>query len=238
MRSEAPDPEKKKILFIGSSISLGWGVAEDSSYVGILENKLKNENLDYQVMNGSVGNYNTFRYVENFLRNQESLETDIIVVNYFINDVEILPMGSDNWLLRNSALTASLTIAVKKMTASKDENLMDYYNRLYNSENEGYMLMQKSLVKLSNYAEKNNTKIYFVIIPDIHFLKDYPFLSIHNKIEYTAENLNFEVLDFYDALKGIPFQDLQIIPGDSHPNAYGHRLMAEELSELILSDLK
>ena len=238
MRSEEPLLEKKKILFTGSSISLGWGVDNDSSFVGIFRNRLQNQNLDYQVLNASVGNYNTFRYVENFLRNQKKLDPEVIVINYFINDAEILPMGSDNWLLKNSALAASLNLAVKKMTSNSEENLKEYYNRLYDPENKGFQLMHNSLQKLAEYAEGNGTKIYLVIIPDIHFLENYPFVPIHKKIESIAENLNFVVIDTYPSLKGIPFDDLQIMPGDSHPNAYGHRLMAEELSEEILADLK
>jgi len=238
MRSEEPDPEKKKILFIGSSISLGWGVDKDSSYVGIFENQLKKEKADYQVLNGSVGNYNTFRYVENFLRNQNTVNPDIIVVNYFINDVEQLPMGSDNWLLRNSALTASLSIAVKKMTSSSGGDLESYYKRLYQPENPGFKTMTSSLRKLSEYASKNNTQIFFAIIPDIHFLKNYPFLSIHDKMKTIAEEFNFEVIDFYGSLRDISFEKLQIIPGDSHPNVYGHKLMATQLSDSILPEIK
>lgn len=238
MRSEEPNPNKKKVLFIGSSISLGWGVNEDSSYVGIFENKLKEKNPNFQVLNGSVGNYNTYRYVENFLKNQDSINPDIIVVNYFINDAEVLPMGSSNWLLKNSALAASLNIAIKKMTSNREGDLIAYYNHLYEPENEGFLLMKNSLKKLAQYSDVNNTKIYFVIIPDIHFLQDYPFLPIHYKMKNITEKLGFEVIDFYAALKNIPFKELQIIPGDSHPNNYGHKLMAQELNSIILSDLK
>jgi lysophospholipase L1-like esterase len=239
MRSEEPDPTKKKILFIGSSISLGWGVDKDSSYVGIFENQLKAENSDYQVLNASVGNYNTFRYVENFLRNQTTVNPEIMVVNYFINDVEMLPMGSDNWLLRNSALAASLNIAVKKIASTRNsDNLEEYYKHLYRSDNSGFKTMTNSLEKLSKYATDNNIKIYFAIIPDIHFLKNYPFLPLHNRIKNIAEGLNFQVIDFYSALKDIPFIKLQIIPGDSHPNSFGHRLIAKKLADSILPDLK
>lgn len=238
MRSAEPDPDRKKILFLGSSISLGWGVENDSTYADILENNLQQADLDYQVLNASVGNYNTYRYVTNFLKNQKEVQPDILVINYFINDVEKLSPGSDNWFLRNSQLTASLTIAYKKILSNRDENLVEYYKNLYNPEKEGFQLMLQSLENLSGYAKSNEVKVYFTIIPDIHFLNDYPFAFIHEKMKDVAQNLGFEVVDFYDPLKKIPFDDLQIIPGDSHPNAFGHRLMAEELSDAIISDLK
>lgn len=238
MRSDEPDPDKKKILFIGSSISLGWGVKEDSTYAAILDHKLQKEGYNFQVLNASVGNYNTYRYVEDFLRNQKEVNPEIIVVNYFINDVEVLPMGSNNWLLKNSELAASLTISVKKMMANNDENLVDYYDELYAPDQKGFQMMKKSLEKLAKYASDNDIKLYMAIIPDIHFLEDYPFLPIHKKMQNLGEDLGFEVVDFYESLKGIPFEALQVIPGDSHPNAYGHKLMAKSLSDAIISDLK
>lgn len=238
MRSDEPRPDKKKILFIGSSISLGWGVEQDSTYAAIVDNKINQAGYNYQVLNASVGNYNTYRYVENFLRNQTEVHPDIVVVNYFINDVEVLPMGSNNWLLKNSELAASLTISIKKMMANNDENLVDYYDDLYNPDQKGYQLMKESLKKLAAYTDKNGIKVYLAIIPDIHFLMDYPFLPIHKKMKALGEGLGFEVVDFYYSLKGIPFEDMQVIPGDSHPNAYGHRLMAQSLSDAIISDLK
>ena len=176
MRSPEPNPDKKKILFIGSSISLGWGIENEDSYAEIVNNKLNKEALNYQVLNASVGNYNTFRYVENFLTNQTAIDPEIIVINYFLNDAEILPMGSGNFLLKNSELAASLTMAIKKMAASKSEDLQDYYNALYNQENRGFQIMENSLAKLSQYANTNGIKVYLVLIPDIHFLQDYTFL--------------------------------------------------------------
>jgi len=238
MRSPEPISEKSKILFIGSSISLGWGVPLNKSYPQLLSENLANQNLNYQILNGSVGNYNTYRYVENFLKNQKDIDPKVLVVNYFINDAEILPMGSRNILLENSELAASLTIAVKKMLSENNESLVDYYKELYRDENSGFKLMKKSLKKLSNYTSENDIEVYFVIIPDIHFLQDYPFKDIHTKMSTIAQKYNFKVIDFYEVFKGIPFSELQIIPGDSHPNEYGHKLMGKELSDNIISDLK
>ncbi len=238
MRSPEPIPNKKKILFIGSSISLGWGVENEKSYAEIVNNRLNEESLNYQVLNASVGNYNTFRYVENFLRNQTAIEPDIIVINYFLNDAEILPMGSGNFLLKNSELAASLTIAIKRMIANNKESLDEHYNALYNPENQGFLIMENSLAKLAQYVKTKDIKVYLVIIPDIHFLQDYPFLPIHNKMNAISQNYHFEFIDLYETLKGVNFDQLQIIPGDSHPNEYGHNLIGNKLSDVLISDLK
>jgi len=229
MRSEEFNISDKKILFLGSSISLGWGVNQDESYPEIIQSKLSLDSLDFKILNGSVGNYNTFRYVNNFISNYNNINPDLIVVNYFINDVEILPIKKSNWVVKNLQLVATLTITLKKLFSKSDFDLKNYYRDLYDEQSESFITMKESLEKLSNYSNRTNIPILLTIIPDIHFLEDYPFHSIHQKMEFLSKELGFEYHDLLPSLKGIPFSELQIIPGDSHPNELGHLKMAESL---------
>jgi lysophospholipase L1-like esterase len=233
MRSDEFKNDEKKILFLGSSISLGWGVELNDSYPQIIQTKLLLDSINYKVLNGSVGNYNTFRYVNNFLDNNDDINPNIIVINYFINDVETLPIGSSNWFLQNSQLIASLTMAYKKLFAKSGLDLKSYYKNLYLEDNPSFIEMNNSLVKLSKYSKKTNTPILLVVIPDIHFLENYPFELIHKKMKNISLDLEFEYHDLLPSLKGISFEKLQIIPGDSHPNAYGHKKMAETLYPIL-----
>ena len=57
--------------------------------------------------------------------------------------------------------------------------------------------MKKSLLKLSEYSKTKNIKVLLTIIPDIHFLEDYPFTKIHDDLGIFTKNLGFE---FYDLL--------------------------------------
>ena len=229
MRSDEFDINDKKILFLGSSISLGWGVEQKDSYPEIIQTKLLNDSINYKVLNGSIGNYNTFRYVNNFLLNQTDVEPNVIVINYFINDAETLPINSSNWLIKNSQLFATLTITYKKLFSKSGFDLKQYYNDLYKNDNQSFLEMKESLNKLSEYSKQRNIAVLLTVIPDIHFLEDYPFETIHKKLKIITEELGFEYHDLLPSLKGIPFNELQIIKGDSHPNEKGHSKMAESL---------
>ena len=229
MRSDEYDDNDKKIIFLGSSISLGWGVEQKDSYPGIIQTKLSSDSINYKVLNGSIGNYNTFRYVNNFLLNQTDIEPKVIVINYFINDAETLQINSSNWLIKNSQLFATLTITHKKLFSKSGFDLKQYYNDLYKSDNQSFLEMKESLNKLSEYSKQRNISILLTVIPDIHFLEDYPFDSIHKKMKSISEELGFEYHDLLPSLKGIPFKKLQIIQGDSHPNKLGHYKISESL---------
>ena len=229
MRSDEFEINDKKILFLGSSISLGWGVEQKDSYPGIIQTKLLSDSINYKVLNGSIGNYNTFRYVNNFLSNQTDIEPKVIVINYFINDAETLPINSSNWLIKNSQLFATLTITYKKLFSKSGIDLKQYYNNLYKSDNQSFLEMKESLNKLSEYSKQRKIPVLLTVIPDIHFLEDYPFETIHKKLKSITEELGFEYHDLLPSLKGISFNELQIIQGDSHPNEKGHSKMAESL---------
>lgn len=229
MRSEEFNTEDKKILFLGSSISLGWGVENKVSYPQIIQTKLLSDSLNYKVLNGSTGNYNTFRYVNNFLSNQIDISPEVIIVNYFINDVETLPINTSNWLVKNSQLFATLKMTFSKLLSKSGLDLKSYYKVLYRDDNQSFLEMKESLIKLSQYSKQTNTPILLTIIPDIHFLEEYPFETIHKKMRSISVELGFEHHDLLPSLKGISFKELQIIPGDSHPNEHGHKLMATSL---------
>lgn len=233
MRSDEYEDKDRKILFLGSSISLGWGVKQDDAYPDIIQTKLLSDSLDVKVLNGSIGNYNTYRYVNNFISNHKDTKPEVIVVNYFINDAETLPINRSNWLIKNSQLFATLTITYKKLFSKSGFNLKEYYQNLYKDDNDSFIKMKESLNHLSGYAKQSNTTVLLTVIPDIHFLEDYPFDTIHNKMKEIAEELGFQYHDLLPSLEGLAFKKLQIMPGDSHPNEMGHSKMAESLYPVI-----
>ena len=229
MRSEEFKKEDKKILFLGSSISLGWGVEQTYSYPQLIQEKIFSDSLEYKILNGSIGNYNTYRYINNFLTNYTDIKPEIIVVNYFINDVESLKNGKSNWFIKNLQLAATLNIALKKFLSKSGIDLKSYYKDLYDEDNLSFLEMKNALSKLSEYSSKTDTTILLTVIPDIHFLEDYPFEGIHEKMKSISKEFGFEFHDQLPSLIGIPFIDLQIIKGDSHPNTFGHSIIAETL---------
>src|SRR6476620_9933692 len=96
------DPKNRRILVLGGSITLGWGVAENDTLTARLEQMFKSGGQDVEVLNGGVGNYNAQRYVERFFVDLRQLNPTDIVVQYFLRDAEKLDPGGGNFLLRHS----------------------------------------------------------------------------------------------------------------------------------------
>ena len=53
-----------------------------------------------------------------------------------------------------------------------------------------------------------------------------------------SEELGFKFHDLLPSLQGIPFNELQIIQGDSHPNELGHFKISQSLYPKIKEIIK
>jgi lysophospholipase L1-like esterase len=233
---EPKESGQKRILFLGSSITLGWGVKQEETTTERLNQMFKAKNNNIHVLNAGIGNYNTVRYVELFLSQLTHLAPDTIVVQYFVNDAEVLEFSPGNWFLRNSQLAVTLWIAYNRIFSSSGElGLLDHYKAVYDPNSQGYQDMTSALKKLSIYAKENNIKVLVAMIPDFHNLTNYPFGFIHSAIKKLSKENGFTYADLLPAFEGREAKTLWSMPGDPHPNGLGHELMAKNLYPILNS---
>src|SRR5262245_11305743 len=90
----------KRILMLGDSVTLGWGVDFDQTTSKQLEASLNLSNgpRKYEVINAGVGNYNTQMEVQYFFNEGLKYSPDMVILNYFINDAEETPRYKGNFL--------------------------------------------------------------------------------------------------------------------------------------------
>tara|TARA_B100000963_G_C22578493_1_gene649657 strand:+ start:645 stop:1613 length:969 start_codon:yes stop_codon:yes gene_type:complete len=226
----------RRILFLGGSITLGWGVNEEDVVTNRLEKMFLNSGKDVEVLNGGMLNYNTNRYVTRFFEKLVDLKPTDIVINYFLRDAEDLKPTKPNYLLRNSQLALTVWTAFKRTINSRGQDSMEkYYDSIYKKNSIGFQIMERNLKKLSDYAITNNIRIYIVMIPDINNLIDYKFDYIHEMIEEIAKANDYIFIDSLPRFRGLSFESLYAMPGDPHPNSKGHRILAETAFPILLN---
>lgn len=227
-------PPKRRILFLGGSIVLGWGVPEQDTISVRLQQRLQDEGEDVEVLNGGVANYNAERYVERFLTQLEGLNPSDVVVQYFLRDAEKPDPAGDNILLRNSEFALTTWIALSRLASrSAAQSSVDHYRDVYRESQPGYMEMKKKLEMLADYARSHNIRLFFAMTPDVHDLPNYHFGFVHDRMKTIAGDLGMRYIDFLPALEKRSPDELWTIPGDLHPNATGHHLMADALLPVI-----
>ena len=196
-----------------------------------------------EVLNAGIGNYNAERYVRLYQTRLRDLKPKIIVVHYFLRDAEILPPSTSNWIIRNSQLALMLWQAGTNFAIGRDDlsGLDEHYRALYAPESEGRARMEEALGELARVAELEGISVVLAMMPDIHSLDPYLFGFVHSQMEEIAARLGWSYVDMLDGFRGIAnSKSLYAIPGDPHPNATGHAIMADilvpELERLIESE--
>lgn len=223
-------PGQRRILFLGSSVTLGWGVPEKDTVEARLQDMFKAAGDNVVVMNAGIGNYNAERYVQRFLTELTSTQPTDIVVHFFVRDAEKLDAGGGNWFLRNSQLAVTLWIAGSRLFGkSSEKSLVDHYKEVYEPTQPGYQAMLAALVKLKDYAATKGIRVYLAMTPDVHDLVDYKFDFIHERVKGIAEKDGFRYVDLLPAMRNLKPEELWSMPGDPHPNGLGHKLMADAL---------
>ena len=155
-------------------------------------------------------------------------------MHYFLRDAEHLEAGEGNVLLRNSELAVTGWIAWNRLFASHSEQaLIDHYRRVYDPNAVGFKEMTQSLVRLADYAKQRHIALYLAMVPDVHKLTDYPFLTIHEQVKKIATDDGYRFVDTLPAFAGLRPEQVWAMPGDPHPNALGHKLMAEAIFPVL-----
>jgi lysophospholipase L1-like esterase len=230
---------KRRILFLGSSVTLGWGVSENETVTELIRTKFQADGNDVDVLNAGIGNYNAVRYVERFKRRLVDLDPTDIVVHYFVRDAVQLDAGGGNALLRNSQLAVTAWVAATRYLGKGSEtSLEEYYRGVYSPKAEGYVAMRKALHELATYARQRNIRIYLAMTPDVHDLVDYKFHFIHEQIKQLAKEENYVFIDLLPAMESLTPKELWSMPGDPHPNGLGHRRMAETIYPVLKNSLR
>lgn len=228
------DPAVRRIVFLGGSVTFGWGVTEEDSVTVVTERLMREKGARVEVLNAGIGNYNAPRYVHLFLSRLTDLEPTDIVVHYFVSDAEELGEGHDNPLLRNSQLAATAWMGFMRLNNKfKETSLEQYYRAISDPGAPGHKAMVAGLKDLAAYAKTRGIRLYLAVTPDVRQLQDYKLSFVHDQLRELAAAEGYAYLDLLPALKGYSQEDIFAMPGDPHPNALGHARMAQALAEAL-----
>lgn len=229
---------EKRIVFFGSSITMGWGVPYDSIYTSKIEKYLNNTESDsfVNIINTGIGNYNSVLHSILIQNKIDFLEPDHLILHYFINDAEELAVGTQNLFIKHFYSVAYYYIRIKQaLHASKNqhESMGEYYSDLYKVNSPGWVDAQKAILEIKNLCGTKNIKFSVLIQPDLHDLTDNSLQKKCHKI--IKEFLNKNEIQFHDLFYSFQ-KEIENDPGkiwvnmdDPHPNSKGHDIIFKSL---------
>ena len=231
----------KRVLVMGSSITMGWGVPFDKIFTSDAEQMLNDKrpfgtNYTFEFVNAGIGNYNTHFQYKLVQRQYPIVKPDMVVLHYFISDVEPRGMGRDSFILRDSYLAAFLFDRWSQMKLRFSGNYKDlftFYKDLYADDSQPWKQTQQEISEMRDMTAKDGVPFLVMIIPDIHDLSPgTPYKDIYTKIETAFKAMNIPTTNTFDAFQkdfGDDVSKLWIQSDDPHPNAKGHQEMADAL---------
>jgi len=234
-----------RVLLLGDSTTLGWGVPLNETAAKILERELNAQSIAgyrrFEAINAGVGNYGTVQEVTYYKTRGREFHPDLVVLVYFINDPEPVPIEKRGFLIDRSYLVAFLTNrfdgVLRRLGARP--NWKTYYASLYDDNLPGFQACKAALTDLAVATRDDHTRLLVALLPELHEINDhYPFSAAHQKIKDALSTQHVPVLDLIDGLRNHgPESTLWVTPLDDHPNGKANALIAAQLRDWIVSQI-
>jgi lysophospholipase L1-like esterase len=230
----------KRVVILGDSYTLGWGVPFDATFSRQLEQKLTQDNAGVEVINMGVGNYNSTMEVELFKLKGLALNPDLVVLMYYINDVEPTPkLGrASYWLQKHFYLLGYIRTKVKQlmMMGEGSDWLNSYYRKIYTADATGLNHNRQSLRELAALCRRSNIKLLVVNIPDLRRLQNYPFAYATDFIGGIAAENQVPFLDLLPVFERFSGKSLWVSDEDSHTNSRANGLASDAMFNKIQTE--
>ena len=226
-------------IFIGGSLTQGWAVDDDENFVSFF----KKLNPELNIINYGVGGYGGFQSLllqERIIKNFKNINHFIYG---FIDHHEVRNVAAGSWLYMLNKYSSrghvSVPFASIDTSGRLKRNKPISYLKLSLSE---YLVLiakiEKKVMKLkSSKREKNQFKISKMIISQMNknakvnnskFTLLFLDINKKNLSRYTSF-LNKNQISFVYC----PIPPDEIVQGEGHPNAYGHKIVADCLNEKL-----
>ena len=234
-----------RILLLGDSTTMGWGVREEDTAAKSLERKLNAHPPSgyerVEVINAGVGNYDTVQEVTYYETAGYNYNPDLVILVFFINDAEPVPVEKKAFLIDRSYLVAFAANRFDGILrhAGVRPDWKQYYASLYEGDKPGFQACKRALRSLTDSTGKNQSKLLVAILPELRQINGdtYPFQAAHRKIKDVMAAENVPVLELIEGLKDQGAEStLWVTPLDDHPNAKAYGLISDQLAQWVLAN--
>lgn len=226
-----------RVLFLGDSYTFGWGVADGAAFPAQVGRILAETGTPIEALNAGVPGFNTTQAHAWLTAHGAPLLPDALVLGYVMNDARGLDLqaafqgaASYLWAAGRYVLHDRLTAYPPRPDRRTGGTKPDHRDP-FRPGSPNWRQSKAALEGIAAFADAHALPFLVVILPDFSepFGAEYPYEAIHAEVARWAEASGAEVLDLRPAFAGWDHRRLWV-PGDDHPNAEAHRIIAEHLA--------
>ena len=261
LRDEEFSVEKEqgafRILALGDSVTFGWGVEAEETYVEQIEDMLnaRFSSRQFEVINAGVPGRDTPNELEYLQQVGLSYDPDLVTVGWVVNDVQgaraVTLLNAPipfKRLLEKSALYVFLRNTIRRGLAYGITNIR--YDQKAADKEQVTMLESDTpatqaawvenlgyLEEMARITRQKGIPLVLVIFPNSFQLEpEYSDARIQAILKEFAETNSVSVVDLLPAFKRESQSGtVPLFLPDSHPNPKGHRVAAEEIYTTLIT---
>ncbi len=248
--SRRPEPGVLRIVLTGDSIAMGQGVEESETYAARLARLLSRSGTRVEVLNLGVSGYNVLQAVGRLERLGLSHAPRLVVYGYTLNDIEgpyyqATPEAERRAYLRRlrrfedspSRLWAALwprSVALASAWRPAPGSYEYALERNYLHNPEAWAQVTRGLARLARISSERELCVVVLVHTHVQQLVlGHPLRRFYELVGEAAREQGLAVVQSYPEFRGRSAAGLRLSAIDTHPNAEGHRLLAEALARGI-----
>ena len=223
--ADAKPPGATRIALVGDSIGSGWGVDDGLGFEPLFEDAL-NQTASVEVLNFSVPGHAPGQRWEQFRRVGWPMSPDVVIFEATPADP-----GWDERRLRGllgKGIGWDAPQYREAIAASKVRRGGDFESYKAALKPHRWAILENVYRSAVDECRERGVVPAWVLIPRV----GKPIApGDRSRLVASARSAGFAVvIDLSDAFDGIDPSDLAIAPNDFHPNARGHRILADRLA--------
>lgn len=246
-------PGQKRVVCIGDSFTLGWGIPVEDTWVRRLEAPLRGDGSDVRTLNcGGAGAIVVDEYQWGLEHRFGLFQPDMVIVSVCLND--LMPTSGGLCQLRpqrrsGSALLDRLAGLLGPGPLDLDPSI-DWVGLLLAQPADSplygpdvpYDAMwsqgtpQRSLLRMQAWCSERRMPLLVVVWPFLQGLgpgEFYPFAPMHERVRAFCEENSIPFLDLLPVLRGHRPEDLWVTPADLHANPMAQALAVQALAPFV-----
>ncbi len=244
-------PGTYRIVVLGSSMDMGWGVGTESTYVNLLEDWLnahaskRGFERRFEVLNFAVAAYSPEQRLDAYRRKAAPFQPDLVLYAATMLDIRLMEIHICDLFqcrvnltydfIKKAVVDAGLTPADLRLDSNdrlryKDlvkKKLRPHYWEIYDA----------TLKALAANCHSTGAPLACAIIPRVG-KADAPearapmLAQLRELITRNADNL----LDLSNTFDNVDPESVEMAAWDDHPNTEGHKLLFRALAHAIVDD--